>query len=195
MSAEVERRSGTSARSATAEQRGADSGLLAVALIAGHFHIAAQPAQLRHELGLGTMPASAEDLTRAGRRIGLKARTMTRQCLRRLETVPLPCIIEVGHQRFLILAARLKSGKYRLADPVSRKLDEMSLEDIAAIWTGTIVQLARRLGIDRLASSFGLAWFLPSILRYRKALSQVLVASLFIQLCGLITPLFLSDHR
>ena len=41
-----------------------------------------------------------------------------------------------------------------------------------------------------MASSFGLAWFLPSILRYRKALSQVLVASLVIQLCGLITPLF-----
>jgi subfamily B ATP-binding cassette protein HlyB/CyaB len=190
MSADVERLSVMPAQNTTTGQHGADSGLLAVALIAGHFHIAAQPAQLRHELGLGAIPASAEDLTRAGRRIGLKSRTMTRQSLRRLETVPLPCIIEAGQQKFSILVARLESGKYRLADPVTRKFDEMWLDDIAKIWTGTIVQLARRLGIDRLAGSFGLAWFLPSILRYRKALSQVLVASLFIQLCGLITPLF-----
>ena len=66
----------------------------------------------------------------------------------------------------------------------------MPLDELAAVWTGTIVQLARRMSVDRLASGFSLSWFLPSIFRYRKALLQVLVASLFIQLCGLITPLF-----
>ena len=62
MSAEVERLSVTSAQNATAEHPGADSGLLAVALIAGHFHIAAQPAQLRHELGLGAVPPRPKTL-------------------------------------------------------------------------------------------------------------------------------------
>jgi ATP-binding cassette, subfamily B, bacterial HlyB/CyaB len=190
MPADVERNSVTSAQSAAAGQQPPDSGLLALVLIAGHFHIAAQPAQLRHELGLGAALASADDLTRAGRRIGLKARAMTRQPVRRLETVPLPCIVEVGQRQYSILVARMDGGRYRLADPVTRKFSEMPSEELTAVWTGTIVQLTRRISVDRLASDFGLSWFLPSIFRYRKALLQVLVASLFIQLCGLITPLF-----
>jgi ATP-binding cassette, subfamily B, bacterial HlyB/CyaB len=43
-------------------------------------------------------------------------------------------------------------------------------------------------GID--PQSFSIGWFVPSIWRYRSALSNVLLASLFIQAFGLITPLF-----
>ena len=106
MPADVERISVTPAEHAAADAQRPDSGLLALVLIAGHFHIAAQPAQLRHELGLGAALASPDDLTRAGRRIGLKARAMTRQPVRRLETVPLPCIVEIGPLQYSIFVAR-----------------------------------------------------------------------------------------
>src|SRR5207302_1330785 len=82
------------------------------------------------------------------------------------------------------------ADRCRLVNPVTRKFSEMALEELATIWTGTLVQLARRMSVDRVVSGFNLSWFLPSIFRYRKALLQVLVASLFIQLCGLVTPLF-----
>lgn len=36
---------------------------------------------------------------------------------------------------------------------------------------------------------FGLSWFLPSIIRYRKVLIEVLIASFFVQLFGLANPL------
>lgn len=36
---------------------------------------------------------------------------------------------------------------------------------------------------------FGLRWFIPSIYRYRKVLTEVLVASLFVQLFGLANPI------
>jgi ATP-binding cassette subfamily B protein len=36
---------------------------------------------------------------------------------------------------------------------------------------------------------FGLSWFLPSLLRYRKVLLEVLIASFFVQLFGLANPL------
>jgi len=190
MSAEIEELPVATASKPVLDQPPADSGLVALVLIAAHFQIAAQPAQLRHELGLGAAPASAEDLSRAGRRLGLKARAMMRQRPKRLETVPLPCIMEVGPRQFSILVARLDGGKYRFVDPLTRKLAEMSVEEFLTVWTGTIVQLTRRVTIDTLAGGFNISWFLPSILRYRKPLGQVLVASLFIQLCGLITPIF-----
>ena len=43
-------------------------------------------------------------------------------------------------------------------------------------------------GID--PALFGFRWFLPSIWRYRVPLAHVLVASLFVQLFALVTPLF-----
>src|SRR5262249_36011169 len=38
-------------------------------------------------------------------------------------------------------------------------------------------------------ASFGFRWFLPSIWRYRKPLSQILIASLIVQVFALATPL------
>ena len=73
---------------------------------------------------------------------------------------------------------------------LTAKFDEMSREDIRRSLDRDNRAAGAPAGDRPLANSFGLAWFLPSILRYRKALAQVLVASLFIQLCGLITPLF-----
>ncbi|HEY9631992.1 MAG TPA: peptidase domain-containing ABC transporter [Coleofasciculaceae cyanobacterium] len=39
---------------------------------------------------------------------------------------------------------------------------------------------------------FGLSWFIPSIIRYRKVLVEVLIASFFVQLFGLANPLMLQ---
>jgi ATP-binding cassette, subfamily B, bacterial HlyB/CyaB len=39
---------------------------------------------------------------------------------------------------------------------------------------------------------FGLSWFIPSIIRYRKVLTEVLIASLFVQLFGLANPLIVQ---
>jgi len=39
---------------------------------------------------------------------------------------------------------------------------------------------------------FGLNWFLPSIIRYRRVLIEVLIASFFVQLFGLVNPLMIQ---
>ena len=39
---------------------------------------------------------------------------------------------------------------------------------------------------------FGLSWFLPSIIRYRRVLIEVLIASFFVQLFGLVNPLMIQ---
>jgi HlyB family type I secretion system ABC transporter len=42
---------------------------------------------------------------------------------------------------------------------------------------------------DTPQQKFGLGWFIPSVIRYRKVLIEVLLASLFVQLFGLANPL------
>src|SRR5271170_7332347 len=69
--------------------------------------------------------------------------------------------------------------------------NDVSVEDVAAAWDGEIILVTRRwggAGFD--PSTFGFRWFLPSIWRYRVPLAHVLIASLFVQLFALITPLF-----
>jgi subfamily B ATP-binding cassette protein HlyB/CyaB len=166
-----------------------DSGLLALATIAGHYRIACDPAQLAHELGL-SRAATPEDLVRASRRIGLKASVLKGQGAKRIASVPLPTILRLNDGRFVILTHRLPENKLRTVDVATRAQSIETSPELMSRWTGEIVLVTRRLGgpgID--PQTFNFAWFVPSIWRYRKPLTTVLIASLFVQLFALVTPL------
>jgi subfamily B ATP-binding cassette protein HlyB/CyaB len=168
-----------------------DPGLLSLTSIAGHYRIAADPFQLVHDLGLGSRPASGEDIVRAAKRIGLKARLLKAQEVKRLVTVPLPAILRMKDGAYRILALRLPDGRLRIGDPLTRIAKDEPSEAVAEAWDGEVILVTRRwggAGID--PALFGFRWFLPSIWRYRTPLAHVLIASLFVQLFALVTPLF-----
>lgn len=168
-----------------------DPGLAAVAIVAAHYRIGADPYQMAHELGLGARAAVAAEMVRAATRCGLKARLANNQDVRRLDTVPLPAILPLADGGCAILVARLSNGRFRLLDPVRQVAREETPEAFATTWSRTIILVTRRAGgpgID--PKTFGFRWFLPSIWRYRKPLVHVLVASLFLQIFALVTPLF-----
>ena len=169
----------------------ADGGLIGLAIIAGHYRIASDPFQMRHELGLGDRPTESDDLIRAAHLVGLKARKLSRVSPKRLASIPLPAMIGGKDGSFAVLAAGRERGVLRLLDPVQRGMREMKIKEIAEWSTGEVVLVTRRLGgAGADPNTFSFAWFLPSIWRYRKALADVFVASLFVQIFGLITPLF-----
>ena len=168
-----------------------DSGLIALAAIAAHYRIAADPAQMSHELGLSETPAGGEEIVRSATRIGLKSSLLVRQSAKRLETVPLPAIVGLKDGTFGVLTHRLPDGQIRVVNPVTRAQVIGKAGEFAANWAGTVVLVTRRAGgpgID--PKKFEFSWFLPSLWRYRKPLYHVLIASLFVQLFALITPLF-----
>ncbi|CDZ32366.1 HlyB protein [Neorhizobium galegae bv. officinalis] len=168
-----------------------DSGLRALCGIAAFYRIAADPQQLQHDLALKGRPSQALDLQRAARLIGLKARPVEKVSERRLRTIPVPAIVRVKGGAFQVLGGLNPSGKYRLIDPVTRVDREIEPEDIAAEIGGSVLLVGRRLGGDGSdPREFGFKWFVPSIWRYRKPLAHVLLASLFVQIFALVTPLF-----
>ncbi len=61
--------------------------------------------------------------------------------------------------------------------------------DFAKVWGdgGQVLLLQPRVGSQR--EKFSLRWFLPAIYRYRGVLTEVLIASFFVQLFGLANPL------
>lgn len=67
---------------------------------------------------------------------------------------------------------------------------EMDLDAFTAKFSGRIVALASRAELAAKEVSFDLSWFIPAVVRYRRLFGEVLLASLLIQVFGLISPLF-----
>ena len=65
----------------------------------------------------------------------------------------------------------------------------MKKEEFLSRWAGKLILFAYR-GAGSGEEAFGLKWFIPSILKYRKPLTEVLVASLLLQIFALVTPIF-----
>ena len=166
------------------------SGFIAVSRIAGFHRIAADPVQLAHQLGLnGRIPCSG-DLVRAARLAGLKARTLDGIDARRLQRAPAPAIIGLRDGGFAVFGGLDGQGRYRVIEPAAQTLRVLPAEDFLAEWSGDVVLLARRPGSGAGPEPFGFRWFLPSLWRYRRPLGHILIASLFVQMFALVTPLF-----
>ncbi|WP_092163420.1 type I secretion system permease/ATPase [Bosea sp. CRIB-10] len=177
------------AASQAAPSAAPDSGLAALALVAAFHRVACDIGQVRHELGIGNRPASAVDLVRAGRRLRLKIRRSSRTSVASLQKMPLPAILELKDGRFAIYGRLHQDGRMRIVDAASREARNLTADELEAEWSGTAILITKRFTLEQVPGNFGLHWFLPSLWKYRRALSSVLVASLFVQLCALATPL------
>ena len=168
-----------------------DSGLRALCGIAAFYRIAADPRQLAHELALGSAVAGSADIVHAAGLVGMKARILSAISAKRLRSVPAPAIIRLRAGGYAVLDRRNAEGLHRVVDPVMGTDRYVELAALYEEIEPEVILLARKIagpGVD--PRSFGFRWFLPSIWRYRKPLSHVLVASFFIQIFALVTPLF-----
>lgn len=168
-----------------------DSGLRALTGIAGFYRIAADPVALSHELALRGALANERAILRAARLIGVKARSVAVATQARLDEIPTPAIMERVGGGYIVFGGRTPSGGYRIVDPITRRDEVLNADDVFDVLKRQAILVARKwggAGFD--PKTFGFRWFLPSIWRYRKPLAHVFLASLFIQIFALITPLF-----
>ncbi len=66
----------------------------------------------------------------------------------------------------------------------------MTRADLEQVWDGRLVLMTRRSGLVDLSRRFDITWFLGAIHKYRHQLTEVVVASFFLQLFALVSPLF-----
>jgi subfamily B ATP-binding cassette protein HlyB/CyaB len=168
-----------------------DSGLLALAGIAAYYRIVTDPALLRRELALGDAPADSDALMRAAQALGMRARIVSKIRKERLEALPSPTIVKLRDGEYEIFGGKMPDGSFRLVDPVTRRDRLLSLDALFEACGGEAILLSRRFrgpGVD--PQTFSLKWFLPSIWNYRRPLAHVLLASFFVQIFALVTPLF-----
>jgi subfamily B ATP-binding cassette protein HlyB/CyaB len=163
-----------------------ESALLALVILLRCHGVGAEPEQLRHSIGSSRIGVA--EMLRCAKEMDLKARAVSTKW-ERLATTPLPGIAVLRDGGFLILG-RAAADKVLVHRPAAQNPETMTREQFETIWTGGLILMARRSGLTDLSRRFDITWFMGAISKYRRMLTEVLAASLFIQLFALISPLF-----
>ncbi|TAN74311.1 MAG: type I secretion system permease/ATPase, partial [Magnetospirillum sp.] len=148
----------------------------------------ADPQQLRHRHGDPSKPASDVDIVRYARELSLKAEAVD-GAWDRLATAPLPCLAR-GRDGGWFVLGKVAEDKALIQDPGVGRPESLSRNEFEARWDGRLVYLATRAQLAAMGSRFDLTWFIPAVVKYRRLFGEVLAASFFLQLFGLISPLF-----
>lgn len=165
-----------------------DTGLICLSMIAGYHGIAVDQEQLRHILAIGPGGMNVVDLLRGAKELGFKVKEA---CISfdRLKRLPTPNIVLMNGSNFNILA-KIDTDRVLIFDPIEGKPKILLKDEFDSKWQGRVILLTHRKSIAPSDRPFGLTWFIPSIWKYRKSLFEVLIASLILQVFGLITPVF-----
>jgi len=158
----------------------------ALVLLLRFREIAADPAQIRHQYPVARF--GSEEFLRCARDLRLRARAITTDWSRLVKT-PLPALAEGRDGEFVILA-QVSVDKVLIQDPKVGRPQFVGRAEFEARWSGRLVLIKRRASLSDLARKFDITWFLQAMHKYRYLLSEVLIASFFLQLFGLISPLF-----
>jgi subfamily B ATP-binding cassette protein HlyB/CyaB len=176
-----------------------NTGLVALAMLLAIHQIAAEPDQLRHDLGHFN-PLTSSDLLRLAKRVTGTA-TIRAKAVRvpywKLARLPLPALAN-GPQGWFVIGrvhgeeALIQRPSNELVAPASL-LRKVTREELEAMWSGEIVLLTTRESLAREGGLFDITWFIPQIVRYRRLIGEVLLITLCINLLGLAAPLFFQN--
>jgi len=147
----------------------------------------ADPDHLRHDLGLGSEEAMVNDLLRLAKRLEVKAKHL-RVDAARLHRQPLPAMARLADGWVIVLQAA--PDRVLVFDPRQQRPLTLTIDLFAAAYAGELILMTTREHVAGTARAFDVTWFIPALVKYRHLLRDVLLASLFLQVLGLITPLF-----
>ena len=152
------------------------------------FHGLAMGAEaLGRELA-GSQEIGADDIVRLARHQDLKSRRTT-SSYDRLAAAPLPALAGAKDGSFFILG-RSNDDKVLVHRGTGGAAEVLDKDAFLALWDRTLVFVTRRATLSDFGRQFDISWFMRAIYKYRNILSQVLLASFFLQIFALISPLF-----
>jgi len=166
-----------------------ESSLYCVAILLKMFGVPVENDQLMHHFATGSAPITPLYLAKILNELGCKA--TTRKCpLARLKTQLFPIIAKDAEHGFVILAKYDADGQRILVQrPGESRSAWKTLQELQPTLSAEVV-LARKNDTAKFSQKdFGLSWFLQAARKYSSVLRDCLLASLFVQLFALLSPL------
>jgi subfamily B ATP-binding cassette protein HlyB/CyaB len=163
-----------------------DPGAAALAFLLQLLGVPADPAEILHQSGKASLEEA--DVLRSVKRFPVKARAISAK-VERLETLPLPALATLRDGGWLVVG-KAAEGKVLVQSPLAAGAEILTREAFAERWSGRLILMTRRASLSDPYRRFGVAWFVDAVKKYRQPLSEVLVGSFFLQIFGLLSPLF-----
>ncbi len=170
------------------------SALAALCLIARLHQVAADPATLAHSMGLSPgEEIGSGALLLAAKQLGLHAKR-SHSRIERLALTPLPALAllhDAAGGRYVVIA-QCDAQRVLLQDPsaASARPTIEPLDVFAQRWSGELILITSRASLAGALAKFDFSWFIPSLVKHRKLLGEILFISFMLQLFGLVSPLF-----
>ena len=162
-----------------------DPGLASLTLLLRFHGIAANGDQILHKFG--TDKIGILEMLRCAKEYGLKAKSRL-TTWSRLATTPLPAIAQLKDGSF-VFVAKADAEKILLQVPNNQRPVLMKKEQFEEAWNGQLIMMTRRDSLLHLSGRFDIGWFLQAMQKYKHLLGEVLIASFFLQMFGLVSPL------
>jgi subfamily B ATP-binding cassette protein HlyB/CyaB len=178
--------------------------LQALCTLARLHQVAADPDTLAHQMGLRPGAGiSCDQLLEAAHQLGLRAKRV-QVASGRLPFAPLPALALLcgpregsepepsGNARVALLA-QCDGQRVLYQDPQSPCGNRPTVEPLANFmrhWAGELILVTSRASLAGGLARFDFSWFIPSLVKYRWLLGEVLLVSFVLQLLALVSPLF-----
>lgn len=163
-----------------------DGGLQCLITVAAYYGISVNAEGLIHNLGLEERRMEPGDILLASKQIQLKSR-LTKVNRYALPKMTLPAILVTRDEEYIVLAKVGQQDVLALY-PFEKAPQTLTFEELKEIWDGDIILLIPRARKNR-DVKFGFKWFLPSILKYKRPLLEVLLAAMIMQILTICSPL------
>lgn len=135
----------------------------------------------------GELP-TPQQIIMAVKVIGLNAKIRT-IALEKLYKQPVPAIAIMKDGSYVATGQCDKSSIIVLDDETQRP-KMIPIETFFQIWSGQLILVKKTITWKGVKKRFNIDWFMPALVLYKKFFVETLVAAFFLQLFGLITPLF-----
>lgn len=165
-----------------------DTGLQCLITIAAYYGLPADAASIKHDLALDDKAMLPEDILRAAKLMKLKSRQVNIHPTA-ISKMSLPAILILKDGSFIITAkAEAEEEKVLAVFPHDNAPKVLTYDELGDIWDGAIILLIPRVRKYRTVK-FGFKWFIPTIMKYKKPLLEVLLAAFMMQLLSIFSPL------
>lgn len=173
------------------QSESAECGLACLAMIAGYYGCHLTMAELRGRFSLSLKGVTATQLIDMAQSLGLQSRPL-RLNLNEVGKLQMPCILHWDLDHFVVLQ-RVGNQHYTILDPAlgERRLDQ---REFARHFTGVALELSRSPTFERKAPPppVSLKKLAGTVNGLGKATVQIIGLALVLEICALLTPLFLQ---
>ncbi|MEN9869566.1 MAG: hypothetical protein RLZZ171_549, partial [Cyanobacteriota bacterium] len=170
------------------QQSSSDCGAACLAMISRYWGKSISINYLRELIGIGRSGASLKNLAIAAEKLGYHARPV-RASLSRIVEQKNPWIAHWKGEHYVVVY-RVRGDKVLIADPAADK-SEVARSEFLDAWTGFALLLEPTNALaDAPTEKRTLGRFFALLLPYRSISLTIILASILIQLIGLVSPLF-----